>query len=143
MNLLLRSITVTLLAGLIVTLAGGLVRGDGEKIALDKLPKNIVDAVKAKWPKAEVKHASKDTVDGKVVYEVGLNIDKQHLHALLTAEGKLFEIHQDIDKKDVPEKVMKAVEGKYLKAKVEGIEKMSDADGKVLGYEVTIEAASG
>ena len=104
-----------------MTIVGGSVRGDdGEKIALDKLPKSVVDTVKAKFPKAVMKHAYKDTVDGKVVYEVGVDLDKTHLHAFVTADGKLTEIHQEIDKKDVPAKVLKAVEAKYAKAKVEG-----------------------
>ena len=141
MNLLLRSLTGTLLLGLVVTLhAAG---GDNVKVPLDKLPKNVVDTVKAKFPNAVMKHAYKDTVDGKVVYEVGVDIDKTHLHAFVTADGKLTEIHQEIDKKDTPEKILKAVDAKYPKSKVDGVEKQSDADGKVLGYEVTIQAADG
>jgi hypothetical protein len=141
MNLLLRSLCACLLLGWTVALAAA--RADEEKVPIDKLPMKVVDAVKAKFPKAVLKHASKDTVDGKVVYEIGLNIEKQHLHALVTAEGKLFEIHQEIDAKDLPEKVAKAVEAKYPKSKVKGIEQISDADGKVTGYEVTVEAAGG
>ena len=141
MNLLLRSLTLALLAGLVCTL--DVARGDDEKIPLDKLPKSVVDTVKAKFPKAVMKHAYKDTVDGKVVYEVGVDLDKTHLHAFVTADGKLTEIHQEIDKKDVPAKVLKAVDTKYPKSKVEGVEKMSDAEGKVFAYEVTVEAADG
>jgi len=141
MNSLLRSLTLVLLVGLVCTL--GVARGGDEKVPLDKLPKKVVDTVKAKFPKGVLKHAYKDTVDGKVVYEVGVDMDKSHLHAFVTADGKLTEIHQEIDKKDVPEKVLKAVEAKYAKSKVEDVEKMSDADGKVFAYEVTIEAADG
>jgi hypothetical protein len=141
MNLLLRSLAACLLLGSMVALATA--SADEEKVPIDKLPMKVVDAVKAKFPKAVLKHASKDTVDGKVVYEVGINIEKQHLHAFVTAEGKLFEIHQDIEIKDLPEKAAKAVEAKYPKSKVKGVEQISDADGKVTGYEVAIEAAGG
>src|SRR5580704_6207604 len=106
MKLLLRSLALVVFAGLVCTLDAA--PGDNEKVPLDKLPKSVVDTVKAKFPKAVMKHAYKDTVDGKVVYEVGVDIDKTHLHAFVTAEGKLTEIHQEIDKKDVPAKVMKA-----------------------------------
>jgi hypothetical protein len=129
-------------AALLVGLAvlAGAARADEEKVPLDKLPKAVVDGVKAKFPKATLKHATKVTEKGKVTYEIGLNLDKQHLHALLTEDGKLFEIHKGIDAKDVPEKVAKAVNAKYPKAKWENIEEMSDADGKVIGYEIAVEA---
>jgi putative lipoic acid-binding regulatory protein len=141
MKLLLTSLALVVFAGLVCTLDAA--PGDNEKVPLDKLPKSVVDTVKAKFPKAVMKHAYKDTVDGKVIYEVGVDIEKTHLHAFVTAEGKLTEIHQEIDKKDVPEKVLKVVDTKYPKSKVEGVEKQTDPEGKVLGYEVTIEAADG
>ena len=141
MNLLLRSLTLALLVGLVVTLQAP--AGDNEKVPLDKLPKNVVDTVKAKFPKAVLKHAYKDTVDGKLIYEVGVDVDKTHLHAFVTADGKLTAIHKEIEAKDTPQKVLKAVEGKYPKSKVYGVEEQSTADGKVTGYEVTIQAADG
>jgi uncharacterized membrane protein YkoI len=134
-------LTLALLVGLVVTLHAP--AGDNEKVPLDKLPKNVVDTVKAKYPKAVLKHAYKDTVDGKLVYEVGIDIDKTHLHAFVTADGKLTAIHKEIDTKDTPQKVLKAVEAKYPKSKVDGVEEQSDADGKVTGYEVTIQASDG
>ena len=39
---------------------------DEEKVPLDKLPKAVLDAVKAKFPKAQLLGAEKETVDGKV-----------------------------------------------------------------------------
>ncbi len=124
---------------LLAIVAAGASAADEEKVPLDKLPKAVVDGVKAKFPKATLKHATKVSEKGKVTYEIGLNLDKQHLHALLTEDGKLFEIHKDIDAKDVPEKVAKAVNAKYPKAKWENVEEMSAADGKVIGYEVSVE----
>jgi hypothetical protein len=115
---------------------------DGEKVPLDKLPQKVVDAVKAKFPKAELKHAYKDTVDGKTVYEVGINIEKQHVHAMVTAEGKLYEIHKDIDAKDLPAAVTKAVSAKYPKGKVGDVEEQTNTDGKVIGYQIELEVGS-
>jgi len=114
-----------------------------EKVDLDKLPKEIVAAVKAKLPKAELKHATKENDDGKVVYEVSITIGKQAMHAMVTAQGKLYELHKEIDAKDVPAKAAKAVQAKYPKAKWEGVEQITDPDGKILAYEVVVEAAMG
>ena len=121
-------------------LLAGSARADDEKVPLDKLPKAVVDAVNAKFPKGVLKHATTYKNDGKVMYEVGVNVTKdEHVHAIVTAAGKLVEIHQDIDPKDLPDKVAKAVSAKYPKAKIEEAEKQTDAAGKVLGYEVVVE----
>ena len=45
-------------------------RADEENIPLDKLPKAVVDAVKAKYPEAKLVAAEKESKDGKVFYEV-------------------------------------------------------------------------
>src|SRR2546425_900382 len=87
-----------------------------EKVTIDKLPKGVVDAITAKFPKAELKRATKETEDGKTFYEVIFNNEKMHLHALVTAEGKLYEIHRHVERKDMPEKAAKAVDAKYPKA---------------------------
>jgi hypothetical protein len=120
-------------------LTAGSARADGEKVALDKLPKPVVDTINAKWPKCVMKHATVDKVDGKAVYEVGLNFEKLHLHAVVAADGKLQEIHRSIDVKDLPAKVAKAVAAKYPKLKIEGAEEQTNAEGKVIGYEVEVE----
>jgi hypothetical protein len=72
-----------------------------------------------------------------------LTVDKQNLHALVTAEGKLTEIHKEIGAKELPPKVAKAVEAKYPKAKWEGVEQQSNAEGMVIGYEVVVEVSRG
>jgi uncharacterized membrane protein YkoI len=135
------SLFVALVA--ISTVATGGAWAGGEKIPPDKLPKNVVDAVKAKFPKAELKHATKEQIDGKLVYEVGINIGKDHKHAVVTAEGVLFEIHQDIDAKDVPEKVARVVQAKYPKLPWEGVEEITDVNGKVKAYEVSVALGEG
>jgi uncharacterized membrane protein YkoI len=121
----------------------GAAGGGSEKIPLDKIPQPIVDAVKMKFPKAELKHANKETEAGKVVYEIGLDVDKVHMHAMVTAEGKLYAIHRDVDPKAVPDKAAKAVRAKYPKASWEAVEEITDADGKVTAYEVSVGAGEG
>lgn len=137
-------LTMKNIVGLVGVAIGGCLlvasaRADGEKVALDKLPKAVVDTVNAKWPKCMMKHATVEKVDGKDVYEIGLNIDKKHLHAVVTAAGKLLEIHHHIDPKDLPDKVAKAATAKYPKGKIDEAEEQHDANGKLLRYEVVIE----
>ena len=44
----------------------------GEKVTIDKLPKAVTNAVKKRFPRAEMKDGSKDTADGKTTYEVSI-----------------------------------------------------------------------
>jgi hypothetical protein len=128
---------------LTIAMSLGTAVADEEKIPLDKIPQVILDAVNAKFPKAELKHASKDQENGKVVYEIGINVDKVHMHAMVTAEGKLYAIHRDVEAKAVSDKATKAVQAKYPKAPWEGVEEISDPDGKVIGFEVSVSVGEG
>jgi hypothetical protein len=112
---------------------------DGDEVPLDKLPKAVVDTINAKFPKCVMKHATVEKVDGKNIYEVGLNFDKKHLHAVVAAEGKLIAIHRHIDPKELPDKVAKAVAAKYPKLKIDDAEEQATPEGKVTGFEVVVE----
>jgi hypothetical protein len=114
-----------------------------EKVPLDKVPKQVIAAVNTKFPKGKVENATKETVDGKTVYEIGVTSEKQNLHALVSAEGKLLEIHREIEAKELPDKIAQAVKAKYPKAKWEGVERQTNAEGMVIGYEVVVEVSAG
>jgi uncharacterized membrane protein YkoI len=110
-----------------------------EKIAIDKLPKAVVDAVKAKYPGAELTGAEKDVTDGKTIYEVNLKHKGAKYDISLSPDGKIVEIEKTIDAKDLPAAVTKALDQKYPKAKIELAEELT-VDGKVK-YEVVIVTA--
>jgi hypothetical protein len=44
------------------------VHADEEKVPLDKLPKAVVEAMKKRFPKAEIIEAAKEMEDGKTEY---------------------------------------------------------------------------
>jgi hypothetical protein len=128
---------------LFVVLALGVVQADQEKVPLDKVPQPVLAAVTAKFPKAKIESATKEIEDGKTLFEINFALDKQHLHAMVSPEGKLLEIHREIEAKDVPDKVTKAIQAKYPKAKWEGIEHQANAEGVTIGYEIVVEASKG
>jgi uncharacterized membrane protein YkoI len=106
-------------------------------VDLDKVPKAVTDAVKARFPDAELKEASKETEDGKTIYEVAIKNKGQKLEASFTPEGKLVEIEKTIDAKDLPKAVTDALEAKYPKATIKKAEEVTKGDDSV-GYEVVI-----
>src|SRR5947209_18302470 len=77
---------LTLSAALVLV---GFASADEEKIDLDKLPKAVVDAVKAKFPQARLLSAEKEKEDGQTTYEVAVKQGEQNLTAIVTPEGKI------------------------------------------------------
>jgi hypothetical protein len=128
---------------LVVAITGLVVRADDEKeekVPLDKLPKAVVEAVKAKFPKAELVSAEKEKEDGKTVYEVAIKNEGQNIEVTVTPEGKIIEIEKEIALKDVPKAVSEALEKKYPKATVKKVEEIIKND-KTEGYEFLLVTA--
>jgi uncharacterized membrane protein YkoI len=114
-------------------------RAAEEKVPLDKLPKPVTAAVKAKFPDAELKGAEKEEADGKTIYEVSLKSKGSDYDVSLTPEGQIIEIEKTIAAKDLPAAVVKGLDQKYPKATIKLAEEISK-DNKT-NYEVIIETA--
>jgi uncharacterized membrane protein YkoI len=120
------------------------VRADEEKVPLDKVPKAVLEAAKKRFPKAEVVGASKETADGKTVYEVELKEAGKTIDVTLTPEGVITTIEQQIDAKDLPKPVAEALEKKYPKATyklVEAVYAVKDGKEALDFYEAVLVTA--
>jgi uncharacterized membrane protein YkoI len=134
------------LAGLMLISVGGIVQAKEkeEKIAIDKLPKAVIEAVKKRFPDAKLESAEKETEGGKIVYEVELEQKDEELEVELTADGTILEIEQEISVKDVPKAVHDALMAKYPKSefeKAEKVTKVKDGKDQPAVYEVEVETA--
>jgi hypothetical protein len=128
----------------VTALLGALAQAGGEeKVPLDKLPKAVVDAVKAKFPDAQLKSAEKEKEDGKIVYEVNIKDGKHTIEVTVTPDGKLVSIEKEIEPKDLPKAVAEALREKYPNAKIKKAEELAKGDGKVTGYEMVIVTTGG
>lgn len=116
-------------------LAVGGVRADEEAVPLDKLPKAVKEAVEKRFPKVEMKAASKEKDGDKVVFEVSLTKDGKAIDVTVTEAGAITLIEQEIAFKDLPKAVAKTFEEKYPKAKYQIVESVT----KVAGGKETLE----
>src|SRR5262245_40307121 len=127
----------------IVALSVGMVASaEDEKIPLDKVPAKVKEAVKAKYPKAEIESAELGDQDGKKVYEFNLKEGDKKWEASFTPEGKFVSAEEPIAKEDdLPAKVKEAFRKKYPDAKVVRMEKETIGEGAVekVVYEIVIE----
>jgi hypothetical protein len=124
-------------------LSGGVQAGE-DKIPLDKLPKAVVEAVKKRFPKAELVAAAKETVDKKTEYEVILKNEGQKIDVTLTPDGVILGMEKEITAKDLPKAVTMTLKKTYPNAdykKVEEVIKVKDGKETLAFYEVLLETA--
>jgi hypothetical protein len=127
--------TLVIVCGLVGT-AGA----QEEKVPLDKLPKPVSGAVKKRFPTAEPLKASKETEDGKTVFEVTIKDKGHNIDVTVTPEGKITGFEKTIDGKDVPKAAADALKAKYPGATYELYEEVYHVkDGKEsLNYYETV-----
>jgi uncharacterized membrane protein YkoI len=113
---------------------------ESDKIEISQLPKSVVDAVKKKYPKAEVKAAEKGDEDGKTVYEVSITNGRDKMDVTLDPAGKILLVEKEVAEKDLPKTVLAAAKAKYPQGAVKLCEELWK-DDKLSGYEVTIETS--
>lgn len=128
-------------AGLVLA---GLAAAADKKVGLDKVPKAVRDAVKARFPAGEVTSVEKETDDGKVVYDIELTEKGRKYEMDIREDGTVLEIEKEVPLKDVPKAVTDALAARYPKAKVTEVMEVNKVDGKKetpIHYEATIDTA--
>jgi uncharacterized membrane protein YkoI len=126
---------VTLVSLLVLAAA----RADEEKVPLDKLPKAVVDAVKAKFPGAELVSAGKEDENGQTVYEVAIKDKGQNIDVTFKPDGTLVSVEKEITVKDLPRAVAEALDARYPKATVKKTEEVTE--GSKMTYEIHLVTA--
>jgi uncharacterized membrane protein YkoI len=113
-------------------------QADEKPVPLDKVPKAVVDAAKSKFPNAELKNAATEMEEGKTVYEISLTYKQHNYDVTFTPEGKIVDVEKQIDAKELPKIITRALRTKYPKATLTRVEELSKGDDKVTGYEVLL-----
>jgi hypothetical protein len=141
-----RVLIAWLVAGalLAIVASGQVARADEEKIPLDKVPKAVLDAVKARFAGAQLTGAEKEVENGKTLYEIALKYNDHKIEAAFTPDGKLVEIEKQVPASDIPAAVRQALEIKYPNATfkmVEEVTKVTNGQETLEYYEVLLETA--
>ena len=114
---------------------------DEEKVPLDKVPKAVIDAVKKRFPNAEMTGAEKETEDGKTNYEIAIKDNGTKIDVEVTADGVITEIEKTMNVSDLTKAVTETLNGKYpgstLK-KAEQIFKVAEGKETLEHYEVVL-----
>lgn len=121
------------------------IQADEHKIPLSDVPKTVINAVKLKFPRAELEQAVKEVEDKETSYEIRLLNAGKHVTVSLDEKGEIEEIETEIAMSDLPKPVAAAIAGKYPKATFKKAEEVVEIeDGKEeKGYEVDVVTAAG
>jgi hypothetical protein len=94
----------------LVTLAASTMADEKtEKISPDKLPQNIKESIKDRFPGADVTSAEKENENGQVMYDIELKHEGRKYEMDIKEEGTIVEIEKEVATKNVPEAIIKAV----------------------------------
>ena len=129
-------LAMSVLVGVLACVAVQADEAKEEKIPLDKVPKAVLKAVKAKFKDAKLVGAETEKANGKLVYEINIKHKDDTIEVIVTPEGKILACEKAIAVKDLPAAVRKAIKDKYPKADIKKAEEVSE-DDKVT-YEVVL-----
>src|SRR5262245_52725839 len=100
------------LVATVFVLPAGVARAADEPKDLNKIPKAVMDALKAKFPRAKIDKWSKENEKGKVIYDIEFKQDGRKAEADIAEDGTIQNFEQEFDAKDLPKAVTEAVEKK-------------------------------
>jgi hypothetical protein len=100
------------------------------------VPKAILDAFQASYPKATLKGYSKEKDKETVVYEVESVEGKIHRDVSYTVDGAVISVEESLPYDKVPQPVRDALLKEYPKAKVSMCEKVTK--GETIQYELLV-----
>src|SRR5688572_10761150 len=80
-----------------------------EKIPLNKVPKPVIEAVKARLKGSQILSVHKEKERGKVVYEVAIRHSGSNADVVVTPEGKILLVKRQLAAADLPRDIRDAV----------------------------------
>jgi len=136
-----RSIVLFGIVGLSMFIESGNARAEEEKVALDKIPKTVTEALLAKFPKAKIDKCTKAKEDGAVVYDIEFKQEGRKCEADIKENGAFINYEQAIEAKDLAQVVRDAIEKRYPRSKFKETMEETEVQGqneKISAYEVVL-----
>ncbi|MDG3003930.1 PepSY-like domain-containing protein [Paludisphaera mucosa] len=131
-----RTLILKALGAILLTIPAG----SSSAAADDEAPKAVLDAIKAKFPKAEITHVEKEEEDEETIYEISLKDGDSRHDVDVRPDGRIEAIETEIKTSDLPKPVADLVAAKYPGKAVKKTEKVVEfeKDREVTTYEVEV-----
>ncbi len=115
-----------------------------EDLRLDKIPKLVIDALKTKFPQAEIHKWTKEQEGNIVVYDIEFEQVGRKFEADIKEDGTIHNWEKAIGIEDLPEAVKKSVGEKYPNSTLKEIMEITaviDGRDTLEGYEIVLQTA--
>jgi hypothetical protein len=100
-----------------------------QTVAIKDAPTAVIQNVTARFPNARVAGVSRETEEGKQVYEVTLKQDGKNIDVTTTPAGQLTLIEREIARRDLPASVSKLINSQYPRATYKMVESVTGVAG--------------
>jgi hypothetical protein len=135
--------SILLVAALVLSLFIGIAkaRAADEAVPQDKIPKAVMDALLAKFPKAKIDKCTREKDGNDVIYDIEFTQEGRKCEADIKENGTYINYEKAIEAKNLPKAVRDAVEKKYPRATMKEIMEETEVKGKdekVVAYEVVL-----
>jgi len=142
---LVSSMFVIVLAGLLLVVPANYAQQDISKLHLDKVPKKVMNALKSKFPGAEIYKWTREKEGDIVVYDFEFKQGNQDFEADIKEDGTIHNWEKAIGAGDLPEAVKTAVRKKYphsILKEIMVITAIKDGKDVLEGYEIVLETVN-
>jgi putative PepSY-like beta-lactamase-inhibitor len=123
----------------------GEIRAQEKSVPQDKIPKVVMEALVAKFPKAKIDKCTKAKEFGTVVYDIEFKQEDRKCEADIKENGTYINYEKAIEAKDLPKVVSDAVEKRHPKSTLKEIMEETEVNGKdekLSAYEVVLGTAN-
>lgn len=108
-----------------------------KRVKQSELPAPVQKAVQEQSKGATIKGYSKDLEAGQVEYEVEMIVDGHSKDVSMAADGRILEIEEQIEMKELPTSVQKALTSKARSREIAKVESITKA-GRLVAYEAQL-----
>jgi len=133
------------LAAVIVVFATTTLRAADEPKDLDKIPKAVMDALKAKFPGGKIDKWTKETENGKVIYDIDFKENNRKGEADIAEDGAIQNFEKEFDAAKLPKAVADATAKRYPNSRMKEVMEITEIkDRKEVhgGFEIVLETAA-
>jgi hypothetical protein len=114
------------------------------KLNLDKIPKKVMNTLKAKFPKAEIHKWTREKEGDIVIYDIEFKQEGRKFEADIKEDGTIHNWEKEVAVQYLPDAVKKAVEKKYPNSVLKEIMEITavkNGKDEREGYEIVLETA--
>ena len=112
-----------------------------EAVPVDKVPKTVMDALLAKFPKAKIDKCTRAKEGSEIIYDIEFKQEGRKCEADIKESGAYVNYEKAIGAKDLPRTVRDAIAKRYPKATLQEVMEETEVKGKdekLSAYEVVL-----